>query len=186
VKRLGRHLAHHSVAYVALFFALSGTAAVAATTIPRNSVGSLQVKDHSLLAKDFKKGQIPRGARGPAGPAGAAGPAGPTGPAGPAGPAGSGGSAANYTIHKVTVAGGAAAFTQATALCGSGTKLVGGGFGGKEDKDSPVVVSRPGTATSEGATGSTVPDNGASPNAWTVQQWLATAGNVTVYALCAS
>jgi hypothetical protein len=92
----------------------------------------------------------------------------------------------NYTVHTVTVAGGAAAFTTATALCASGTKLVSGGFEGRGDKDSPVVVSRPGTATSEGATGSTAPANGVSPNAWTVQQWLATAGNVSVYVLCAA
>jgi hypothetical protein len=70
----------------ALAIALGGTGYAAVNALPRNSVTSVQVKDHSLLAKDFKRGQIPKGPRGAPGPAGPAGPAGPTGPAGPAGP----------------------------------------------------------------------------------------------------
>jgi hypothetical protein len=70
---------------IALFVALSGTGYAAAQhVIKRNSITSIHVKDRSLLAKDFRSGQIPRG---PAGPAGAAGPAGPAGPTGPAGAA---------------------------------------------------------------------------------------------------
>jgi hypothetical protein len=72
-----------AIAMIALFVALSGTG-YAAVKIARNSITSIHVKDRSLLAKDFKSGQIPRG---PAGPAGAAGPAGPAGPTGPAGAA---------------------------------------------------------------------------------------------------
>lgn len=76
------------LAMIALFVALSGTGYAAAQhVIKRNSITSIHVKDRSLLAKDFKSGQIPRGAVGPAGPAGAAGPAGPAGPTGPAGAA---------------------------------------------------------------------------------------------------
>ena len=48
------------VAMIALFVALGG-AGYAAVVIPRNSVTSIQVKDRSLLSKDFKSGQIPRG-----------------------------------------------------------------------------------------------------------------------------
>ena len=69
---------------VALFVALGG-ASYAAVKIPKNSVGAAQikknavtsakVKDRSLLAKDFKAGQIPAGAKGETG---ATGPAGPT------------------------------------------------------------------------------------------------------------
>lgn len=75
------------VAIVALIVALGGTS-YAAINLPKNSVGTRQlknkavtakklrknavnsakVKDRSLLAKDFKKGQLPRGATGPAGP----------------------------------------------------------------------------------------------------------------------
>jgi len=75
------------VACLALLVALTGTGVAAVSQIvPRNSVGSAQlksnavvsakVKNRSLLALDFKAGQLP------AGPPGAAGPAGPAGPAG--------------------------------------------------------------------------------------------------------
>lgn len=71
------------VACLALLVALGGTG-YAATRLPPNSVTTVQVKDFSLLARDFKRGQIPPGPQGPAGPAGAAGPQGPAGPAGSA------------------------------------------------------------------------------------------------------
>ncbi len=70
------------IACLALLLALGGTG-YAAIRLPRNSVTTVQVKDFSLLARDFKRGQVP---------AGPVGPTGPTGPAGPAGPAGSPGS----------------------------------------------------------------------------------------------
>jgi hypothetical protein len=70
------------IACLALLLALGGTSFAAIQALPRNSVTSVQVKDFSLLAKDFKRGQVPRGATGPAGPAGPAGPQGPAGPAG--------------------------------------------------------------------------------------------------------
>ena len=78
------------VASVALLVALGG-GAIAATTLPANSVGTRQVINHSLLKKDFKNGQLPRGKRGPRGPrglTGARGPAGPQGPKGDTGPPG--------------------------------------------------------------------------------------------------
>ncbi len=70
------------LACFALLIALGGTSYAAVQALPRNSVTTVQVKDHSLLARDFKAGQIPRGPAGPAGPAGAAGPAGPAGASG--------------------------------------------------------------------------------------------------------
>ncbi len=84
------------VACIALLVALGGTSVAAVSQlVPRNSVGTVQlrsnavisakVKNRSLLAVDFKRGQIPAGPTGPAGPAGPAGAAGPAGPAGPAG-----------------------------------------------------------------------------------------------------
>lgn len=66
--------------------------------LPRNSVGTAQVVDRSLLTRDFKPGQIPRGAQGVAGDRGQPGPQGPQGlpgapgdpgPRGAEGPAGS-------------------------------------------------------------------------------------------------
>ncbi len=68
-------------ATLALVVALGGTS-YAAIKLPRNSVSSIQVKDRSLLKKDFKTGQLPAGKKGAAGPAG------------PAGAPGAGGSAA--------------------------------------------------------------------------------------------
>ena len=87
------------VACIALLVALGGTGIAAVTQlVPRNSVGTLQlknnavtsakVKNQSLLRADFRAGQIPAGPAGPAGPGGAAGAAGPAGPTGPAGPVG--------------------------------------------------------------------------------------------------
>jgi hypothetical protein len=67
------------VACIALIAALGGTS-YAAVTLAANSVGTKQlkknavisskVKDRSLLAKDFKAGQLPRGPRGLQGPQG--------------------------------------------------------------------------------------------------------------------
>jgi hypothetical protein len=95
-----RHFRRNFVSYLALFVALGGTS-YAAVRLPSNSVGSLQitknaissskVRDKSLLARDFKPGQLPAGKpgdTGPAGPQGARGPQGAQGPQGAKGPAG--------------------------------------------------------------------------------------------------
>jgi hypothetical protein len=104
IARLLRHRPSPAIviACVALLLALGGVG-WAATALPRNSVGTAQLKNnavtsskvrnHSLLRADFKSGQIPRGARGPVGPAGATGPKGATGARGPTGPAGAAGTA---------------------------------------------------------------------------------------------
>jgi hypothetical protein len=85
------------IACAALAVALGGVG-YAATVLPRNSVGVLQLRPNSvnsakvvngsLLRADFRAGQVPRGARGPVGPVGPAGPAGPAGATGATGPAG--------------------------------------------------------------------------------------------------
>jgi len=85
------------VALLALFVALSG-ASYAAVSLPRNSVGSKQIRDNavispkvrngSLLAEDFKAGQLPRGERGEKGETGERGPAGSQGATGAEGPRG--------------------------------------------------------------------------------------------------
>jgi hypothetical protein len=83
------------VACLALGVALSGTG-YAVTTLPRNSVGTAQLKNGavtgskvrraSLRARHFAAGQLPVGPQGRAGPQGPAGPTGPQGPQGPRGP----------------------------------------------------------------------------------------------------
>ena len=79
------------VACLALAVALGGTG-YAAVALPANSVGTKQlkngavvaakVKPRSLLATNFKPGQLPQGPQGAAGLPGAAGPPGPAGPKG--------------------------------------------------------------------------------------------------------
>jgi hypothetical protein len=89
------------VALLSLTVALGGTS-YAAIKLPKNSVGSKQlkknavtgskVKDGSLFSNDFAAGQLPRGPKGDTGAPGApgapgaSGAAGAPGPAGPAGP----------------------------------------------------------------------------------------------------
>ena len=65
-------------ATLALVIALGGTS-YAAIKLPKNSVSTLQVKDRSLLKKDFRPGQLPTGKTGPRGPAGPEGPSGAAG-----------------------------------------------------------------------------------------------------------
>jgi hypothetical protein len=71
--------------------ALGGTS-YAVTALPRNSVGTEQIKDRSILATDLKPSELAK-LKGPAGPpgptraTGAPGAAGPTGPTGATGPA---------------------------------------------------------------------------------------------------
>jgi hypothetical protein len=79
------------IACIALTIALGGTS-YAAITLPRNSVGTAQlktnavnsakVKNRSLRAIDFRRGQLPRGARGPQGAQGIQGIQGIQGPPG--------------------------------------------------------------------------------------------------------
>ncbi|MFM8827723.1 MAG: hypothetical protein ACKOGE_00350 [Actinomycetota bacterium] len=95
------------IACAALAVALAGTG-YAVTALPKNSVGTKQIKKNAvtsakvkngtLVAADFKGGvlsgaQGPRGETGATGAAGPAGPAGATGPAGPAGATGADGAA---------------------------------------------------------------------------------------------
>ena len=92
-----KYLRRHHIGLLALFIALGGTS-VAAVGLAKNSVGAKQIKpgavrsdevrDRSLLAKDFRRGELPKGDQGPAGAQGPQGLAGPQGPAGVATPVG--------------------------------------------------------------------------------------------------
>jgi hypothetical protein len=83
------------VACIALVFAMTGAGYAAGMLGPntvgtkqlkKNAVISSKVKNRSLLAADFKAGQLPRGAQGPQGPQGAQGAQGIQGIQGPPGP----------------------------------------------------------------------------------------------------
>lgn len=83
------------VASLALLIALGGTSYAAADALlPRNSVGTFQVINESLVRADVRPGtRGPAGRRGLRGPVGPRGLAGPTGAAGAAGAAGATGAA---------------------------------------------------------------------------------------------
>jgi hypothetical protein len=103
LRRARSHMRRNAIAYLALWLALAGGSAYAATQIAANSVGTKQlkpdavvssrVKDHSLLAQDFKEGQLPSGPQGATGPRGAVGAQGAVGPSGAVGPQGAEGPA---------------------------------------------------------------------------------------------
>jgi len=132
------YVRRHHLGMLALFAALSGTAYAA--SLPRNSVGTAQlkrnavtsakVKPRSLLASDFRRGQLPAGPQGPQGPQGPTGPRGPEGlhgvegPRGPVGPRGPEGPAG---ATNVTVRQGAAGVGASVAMCNPGEVAVGGG-----------------------------------------------------------
>src|ERR671918_2592942 len=116
MSRLRRHLSPALViSCLALLAALGGTG-YAAIKLPPGSVGTKQlkngavvaskVKPRSLLARNFKPGQLPRGPRGAQGLAGAAGPQGPGGPQGPAGAKGDPATRLFGTVKNNTMTGG--------------------------------------------------------------------------------
>jgi hypothetical protein len=126
-----RHLRRNLVAYLALFVALSSSGYAATTTLlPKNSVGTKQVINHSLLRQDFKPGTLLRGARGPRGAAGATGANGATGAAGPAGTAGAPGPPGPVNLTYVVSADTALPTgTQQSQVadCPAGMVVTGGG-----------------------------------------------------------
>jgi hypothetical protein len=127
------------VASLALFVALGGVS-WAAVTLPTGSVGTRQLKpgavstakvrDRSLLARDFKRGQLPRGEPGLAGERGVPGPKGDKGDPGAPGEKGDPGApgATNVVVRRqdtgVQANGGRALFV---VQCAPGERAVGGG-----------------------------------------------------------
>ncbi len=119
---LRRHLTYANVAAtLALFLALGG-AAYAATRLPRNSVGSAQLKKGAVTASKIAKGtrkQL-RGERGPAGAQGQVGKTGARGAKGATGAAGAaGGNGPAYEVFgsgkAIATSGGAVLATNLAA-----------------------------------------------------------------------
>jgi hypothetical protein len=178
------------VGSVALFVALGG-GAYAATKLPAGSVGAKQIRanavtsahvqNRSLLAQDFKLGQLPAGetgAAGPAGPAGEPGAHGATGPAGPQGPPGTSASAVAPAVvaHTAGPSAGNPTFALATCADHSPERATGGGGGG-----GPVIDSAPWVFDPHN--GNHVAADGEVANAWGV---TVASGNAHAYVMCMS
>lgn len=157
------------VAFIALLVAISGTS-YAAITLPKNSVGTKQlkknavtsakVKNGSLLRRDFRAGQIPAG---PQGPQGIQGPQGPQGARGPAG-------ATNVTVRLGPEVG-----DTSIASCQTGERAVGGG-GIATGADGVLWASNP------------TPTSG-TPTGWeadAVDRAAGTTDTVQAYVICAA
>jgi hypothetical protein len=180
------------VATLALLFALTGTGIAAVAALPRNSVGTKQlrngavvsskVRNHSLLARDFRRGQLPRGPIGPIGPTGPAGPRGPQGP-----PGSSGNLSAAVREADAAVGPGRRAF--AIAACQSGQRAVGGGvYLADSTPDNQDAIMRNAPVNSTGGTAFKLLATGQTPNAWYGQAYNAGTNGATVrvYVICAA
>ena len=176
------------VACLALLVALSGTGVAAVSAlVPRNSVGTtelknnavtgLKVKDGSLAVKDFKAGQIPAG---PAGPAGAAG------ATGAAGPAGSPGATKAIIKTQIFVVPGGGGYASGQAVvCPAGAVATGGGVTTAVGLNGNLLLSSPGSAA---AGPYNHPADGDVPVSWYVylQNTGANQVEATAYAICVS
>jgi hypothetical protein len=154
-----------AVAYVALFAALGGTG-YAASQLPNDSVGSKQIKraavaksdvranaidsarvqNGTLMAQDFRSGQLPQGPAGAKGDTGAKGDKGEKGDTGATGLQGPTGTVGAITVQRVDVPlpdTGVAAIAE--VACPAGTTAIGGGssVSASTSADINVTVSRP-------------------------------------------
>jgi hypothetical protein len=143
------------IACVALLSSLGGVSYADVLNVPVNSVGtknlkanaviSSKVKNHSLLAVDFKPGELSAGAPGPKGDKGDAGAPGPKGDKGDAGAPGISGYEIVAARNDVT-----SQWSNTVGVtCPAGKKAVGGGgatAGGIVPGDGPyIIVDQPST-----------------------------------------
>jgi len=172
------------VAVLALFIALSAGAAanlpgiglvnsgdikdntIRSKDIRNNTVGTRDVRNFSLLADDFKAGQLPAGPRGPQGLPGATGATGPPGPV--------------KLVYRKGTSNSIAANTTGgfgTGCPDSAPNVVAGGFDvTPPTADFRVVISKP----TDGGDPDGIPDDN-----WEVQiRTGANPATVTTYAIC--
>jgi hypothetical protein len=123
-RRFGRFLRRNTIALLALFVALSGTTYAASTLLPKNSVGTAQLKNGAVTKKKINKKTLKqlKGNRGPQGPAGPAGPQGPQGPQGAQGvqgiqgPQGPSDTSQAYTLGNLALGANSASKVTITSL----------------------------------------------------------------------
>jgi hypothetical protein len=162
---LRRHLSFANVtSLMALVFAMGGTGY--ALTIPKNSVGSKQlrknavtgvkVKNRSLRASDFARGQLPSGRAGAPGAAGGPGLTGPAGAKGERGAQGLPGVVGAVTVARTDFPLPDNASAGASVPCPAGTRAIGGGSEvAVTTADIYATVSRPDRTGVAPATGET-------------------------------
>jgi hypothetical protein len=135
------------VSLIALFVALGGTS-YAAINLPKNSVGTKQLKNGAVTKTKINKKTITQ-LMGKPGPAGPAGPTGATGPQGPQGAQGPPGTLADGAVTSAKIADGAVSASKlativvvtadstsvangaavgVTATCPAGSRVISGGF----------------------------------------------------------
>jgi hypothetical protein len=162
------------LALLALFIALGGTS-YAALTLPKNSVGSHQIKPRAVTLSKISTSarKSLKGKTGPRGPVGLTGPAGPTGLTGPTGMTGARGPV--NVVLRIGAASAVASNASATASvdCDAGEMATGGGFFSQIDVQ--VVASRPVPLTA-----------GARATGWqaTVRNTSGSSASVGAYAMC--
>lgn len=203
------------IAIIALFVSLGG-GAYAAIRLPKNSVGSAQIKrhavtaaklaknavnsatirDHTLLARDFKAGQLgtQQGTPGSVGPQGHDGPMGPSGPTGPRGATGATGEtgpsgATNLTVRtaSATVGAGGTGGTEAGCLNG-GRALSGSAYFDDGTVAGDYIKSQPGTYPFGGGSFTVATDQSTDPTGWKWSYHNAggTTRTVQMYMVCAN
>jgi hypothetical protein len=190
---LRRHLSFANItSLMALVFAMGGTGY--ALTLPKNSVGSKQlrknavtgakVKNRSLRAGDFALGQLPAGQPGAPGAPGATGPTGPAGAKGERGLQGLPGVVGAVTVQRVDFGLPDNASAGASVPCPAGTKAIGGG----SSVDALTAEDIHGTVSRPDRTG-VAPVAGETFNGWrvTYRNSAGGAGATTVhaFAICA-
>ncbi|HVY78710.1 MAG TPA: hypothetical protein VG898_09420 [Solirubrobacterales bacterium] len=167
---------------IALFVSLGGVG-YAATQLEKNSVGPKQirknavrspkVKDRSLRAVDFAKGQLPAGPQGPQGPPGVVGsvvvrrtdfslPAGP---------------AANEPGESKS----------GFVACGPDEKIIGGSVNVSDPANAQVQISRPSGDPSTNNGNGDIPEDGQGFSFWkgTARTTTNVAATARVFAICA-
>jgi hypothetical protein len=172
------------VACIALLVALAGTSYATVLNVPRNSVGALQLQRNavragkiapnavrtghvlngSLLAEDFKPGQLPSGPKGDKGDKGDKGVAGAT----------------MVVVRRTSVFTTAGVgSSNSTASCAAGERAVGGGAG---------LATGGSTSAFSVRDGKPVPrDPGVTPTGWNAGvSWTAAGLLWAVYVICAS
>ena len=191
-KRISTHVTYANVmATIAVFMVLGG-GAYAASKLPKNSVGTAQIKNKAVTKAKLAKGVAVAGPKGDKGDTGSQGPAGPKGDQGAKGDSGTNGTnAATTAVYRrgtpVSVAHGDT--DTATATCNQGEKMIGGGGGWiniiSEDIIGSDTLGYNGPATSGGNASA----DQATPDVWRVNGTNTNnqfAHRLVAYAICVS